>query len=304
MLQRKRVVRPERVHVPGDVAVGGEHIQPAVVVEVEPSGPEAGIGEAGQTDERLHALLLEQPGAVVDVQGAALADELGDEQVLVTVVVEVAGIDAHVRLGFPAGPQRRPPQGRLVGEGAVAPVDPQLVLLLIVGDEDVDPAVVVEVRRRHPERRPELVGDAGLRRRVDERAVAAIAIQPVRLGAIHLGGTIVRGAGPVEARDVGVQIETQVVADEEVEPAVAVVVEKRGRHPPPVGIVRAALFRHVRERPVAVVPEHPVPLESGQIEVDPAIVVDVAGRDAHAVPARVQPALGRHVRESQPGPVR
>ena len=36
-----------------------------------------------------------------------LRDELGDEQVLVAVVVEVAGIDAHVGLALPEPSERR-----------------------------------------------------------------------------------------------------------------------------------------------------------------------------------------------------
>ena len=45
--------------------------------------------------------------AVVHVQRASLADELGDEQILVAVRIEIAGIHAHVRLALARCAKRR-----------------------------------------------------------------------------------------------------------------------------------------------------------------------------------------------------
>ena len=64
-------------------------------------------------------------------------------------------------LRAPVGTQRGARQERHVLEGAVALVDPQLVFLLVVGDEDVDPPVAVEIGGRHAERRPERPRHAG-----------------------------------------------------------------------------------------------------------------------------------------------
>src|SRR6266850_2245113 len=53
------------------------------------------------------------------------------------------------------------------------------------------------------------------------------------------------------------------------------------------------------KRSVTVVAEHLVPSEIGEVEVDAAVVVEVAGRHPHAISTRVDPALLGHIREMQ-----
>jgi hypothetical protein len=59
----------------------------------------------------------------------------------------------------------------------------------------------------------------------------------------------------------------QVVADEEIEVAVAVVVEERRRNAP-ARIIRPALLRDVGKRPVTVVPEQLIRSEDRDVQVD------------------------------------
>ena len=80
---------------------------------------------------------------------------MSQEQILVAVVVEVGGVHAHARLGIPVRVQRRARQQTGIGEHAVAPVHPELVLVAVVGDVDVGPSVAVEVGGHHAERRSE-----------------------------------------------------------------------------------------------------------------------------------------------------
>ena len=62
------------------------------------AAPKPVYGRLASAEPDARAPVVERPGAVVDVEIAALAGQLGDEQVLVAVVVEVAGVDAHARL--------------------------------------------------------------------------------------------------------------------------------------------------------------------------------------------------------------
>src|SRR5258706_6291950 len=88
------------------------------------------------------------------------------------------------------------------------------------------------------------------------------------------------------------------MADIEIEPAVAVVVEKR-RGDAPSAVVDTAGLRHVAERAVAVVAPQLVPAEVGQIEIDAAVVVDIAGGDAHPISIRLDSTCLSDVREIQ-----
>ena len=91
----------------------------------------------------------------------------------------------------------------------------------------------------------------------------------------------------------------QVVPDEQIEPPVAVDVDKRRGDAPGRGAVGAALERDVGEGAVPVVAEHLIAQESREVEINPSVVVDVAGRHALPIAARDDPARRRHVGEPQ-----
>ena len=86
----------------------------------------------------------------------AFGGEVGVEDVLVAIVVEVAGIDAHAGRGLPVAIERHACQQALVPERAVLLVDPEEVGQPVVGDVDIAPPVAVEVRHRDPQGRSEL----------------------------------------------------------------------------------------------------------------------------------------------------
>ena len=119
-----------------------------------------------------------------------------------------------------------------------------------------------------------------------------------RLRRIHVRRTIAGPARHAVAPDVSRDAVIQVVSDEEVQPSVSIDVHE-GRRDAPSGARGATLLRHVGERAVTVVAEQLVRSEVGDVEIDAAIVVEIAGRHAHAISARVDPAPGGHVGESQ-----
>jgi hypothetical protein len=99
-----------------------------------------------------------------------------------------------------------------------------------------------------------------------------------------------------QALDVARDRVIQVVADEQVEPPVAIDVDERRRHAPPV-IGRAALAGHVGEGAVALVLEQLVRAERRDVQIDAPVVVVVASGGAHPVGAHVDAARVRHIRE-------
>ena len=101
------------------------------------------------------------------VEGAVLVGEVGDEQLGKAVAVDVLGIDAHARLGHAVDVEGGSRDLGDVVEGAVAAVQEQEVRVHVVGDEDVDQAVVVDVGRHHAEPVPvRAAGFAGSRPRI------------------------------------------------------------------------------------------------------------------------------------------
>ena len=60
--------------------------------------PKPVYARLGRPSPDARLALFEDAGAVVDVERVHLAQPVGDEQILVAVVVEIAGVDAHAGL--------------------------------------------------------------------------------------------------------------------------------------------------------------------------------------------------------------
>ena len=136
--------------------------------------------------------------------------------------------------------------------------------------------------------RPAGIRDASFVRHVLERAIALVAIERVA-GAGQPARAALNGDA-VELAELALaelrqrlEPHVDVVGDEQVEPAVAVVVGER-RAGRPSRIADAGLLGHVRERPVTVVAIQLVRAVAGDVEVVPAVVVEVGGDGTHAPP--------------------
>ena len=223
---------------------------------------------------------------------------MGHEKVLVAVAVEVGCIDAHARLGAPHVVESDAGQQRLVVEPASSVVDPKLVRVAVVGHVEVGPAVGVEIGGNDSQSGPECRVKPGRFGHVFEAAPALVAKQAVGNGVVGAGPTIVARATLGIAFTLEVGRKVSIMGDEQVQPPVTVVVKEGGARAP-ARIIGSRELGYVAERAIAVVAKHLVGADVRDIEVDPSVVVEVGGRDAHAVAARVDARLPGHVGESR-----
>ena len=138
--------RPAKRHGP----VSDEQVQESVVVEVEPLDPERGRGETRISEAARKGRVLEEAVTLVLVQGVRFVAEVRDEDVGVAVTVEVVHGDTHAGFGRPVAVERDAAEERGVLERAVPAVPPELVLVPVVRDVHIEPAIVVEVQDRDP----------------------------------------------------------------------------------------------------------------------------------------------------------
>ncbi len=295
LVHRKRVRR--RAFSRLDAAVDREQVEPPVVVEIEPAGAEPGVLEARGSQSGRGASILEERLAIVHVKVAALAVQLRHEEVLVAVVVEIAGIDPHARFGMTLTGDRDASGECLISKRPVAQVDPEQVLAAVVGDVDIGPSIVVEVAGHDPEAAAEAVARQRAAGHVGKRPVTAVPIETIGRGRVDLRRAIASHAGEVRAGAIRRDAVLNVVGDVEVEPPVAVVVHEGSGHREPV-VGGPALVRDVGERAVVIVAVQLIRAEVREVEIDPAVVVDVAGGDSHPVPVRADATLYGDVNES------
>ena len=200
----------------------------------------------------------EEAVAEVVEEGVGLVEEVGDEEVGRPVAVEVVGDDPHA-----GGRPPRAVQGDAGGharllEPEAAAVEEEEVGREVVGDEEVEPAVAVEVGDRQAEAAAVGGGvDPGLAADVGEGAVPVVAEEQVGLRRESRGRAVQRPARAVPAGGDVDRVGLDVGDDDEVEVAVAVEVAEAGRRRPAVGADAGALG-DVLERPVP-----PVPVQHG-----------------------------------------
>ncbi len=223
------------------------------------------------------------------------------------VVVDVGRGAPHARLRAPSLVDGTASLEGAVDEGAVAAVLPELVRRLVVGDEEIGPAIAIEIGGNDAEAVAESgaqtcrrgdVGDAQAARRI----LPFVAQQGVGSGRrVAQRAAVVRSAGGVLAGEVGGERPDHVVGDEEVEVAVGVGVEEGGAGAPP-RVAGARFLGDVgKEHPAglgAVVAQQGVATDVGDVEVGIAVAVDVADGNPHAVAAVVAAGACRDVFEA------
>src|ERR1035438_7733627 len=128
-----------------------------------------------------------------------------------------------------------------VGEGAVVVVVVENAGRAVAGNEDVGPAVLVEIDCGYAEGVVAVgVIDVGLGGDVFKRAIAAVVIEDVlRAGqsarAAHDGNAFPDAGRPLSGRRGGREIEVHVIRDDQIEAAVAVIVDECTARAPGLG---------------------------------------------------------------------
>ena len=135
--------RDHRIYVP----VGEEDILPAVVVEIQETGPETQIlGVHSQTN--LQARVVEAAVAVVLIESRDLVGKVRAHDIEPAIPVIVGNSDPHARHGSAVLVERASGGHSDLAERPVLVVSVEQARGGITSDVDVWPAIVVEVRGR------------------------------------------------------------------------------------------------------------------------------------------------------------
>ena len=160
-------------HVVGDVAVGAEDVEVAVVVVVEEFGAER-QGQKARLQSGFERHVLELQLAEVAVQRVVLPRKGGKEDVRETVAVEIGDLGSHACHRLAVHVEPGVGGVRDVLEGSVALVAVQEIAHAVVGDKDVGPAIEVDIADHHAEPFAGAVGDARFDGDVGEGAVVVV----------------------------------------------------------------------------------------------------------------------------------
>src|SRR6266567_2098065 len=219
------------IHFRVDVAVDEEQIGPAVVVEIEKRDAPAEVLRV-EPESRGEGFVVERAVAIVAVERGGIVGEIGFEQVEFAVAVIVGNGRAHAGLLAPVVVESGAGDDGNVGERAVVIVVVKNAGGAVARDINVRPAIVVVIKSGNAEGVvPVGLIDAGFGGDIFESAVAKIVIKDIfrprqATRAAHHRHAFPHAGGPLAGSGGGGQIEIDVVGDEQIELAVAVVVDK------------------------------------------------------------------------------
>ena len=271
-----------RINVPVDL----KNVRPAIIVVVDKPAAPRHIA-AVHTNAGSKGDIAEGSIAIVVIKVAGVVREVGFEDVEPAVAVVVRYRNAHARLLVAAIAVSAIRHHRDIGKRAVVVVLKQNAWLGIHGNIDIRPAIVIEVigDRSDGVARPGLQ-NAGLLRDVGEGPIAIVVIQNIRVARKSARTAQDGNALPLAVmRGIGrrnlVRIELEVIAHEEIEKAVSVVVKKRAAGAPAnVLLIEPGFLRDICKCAVPIVMEEDVVSPETAEQIVPTIIVVVADADA------------------------
>src|SRR5262249_3120840 len=246
------------------MAIDHEEVWPAIEVNIEEKQSKGNHTQGRRGDASAVRLFDEHVGAncAVDtrlaVQRRRLAGKIANGDAELVVVVHIGGIDTHAGIGAPAFIQHQPRLRSKFAKCAMALIDKEQTGREIIGHQDIGPAVIVVIDNGDAEHTRLWRHDAGPYADVLEAPVAEVTVQFESLAAKIFHCTIVFGGGTVRAIQIGLftGVPVDIRADDQVEPAIAVDIDKgRRRTPAPLG--NASLLRDVSEGAVALIAKQP-----------------------------------------------
>jgi hypothetical protein len=275
------------------VSVHGYQIQISIQVDIEESAAESQAGPG----RLAHARPLRDVPVDAFTRGAKerrhFVVEVGDGDAFHAGVVEIGGVHAHAGARLAVLAECHAGAYRDILEGSVAQVAVQLVGLRIVGDHQVGPAVAVVVEQRHTQRFGGAVEDPAPRRDIFKGAVPAVPEEPAGFAVIGFRRAVRLALAVHTAEDVVRRRPLDVVADQQIQPTVAVEVKPHGGRAESVAAPQAGLFGDVDETPAPVVLEEAALSHCRDQKIGKAVVVIIPDGYAHPVHLHCQAgALG------------
>src|SRR5205807_3677004 len=239
--------------------------------------------------------------AHVLIEGIRAIREVRDEQALTTSVIIVRDADPHAGQRRAGLGERAPGLNRGVAKPPMAQIVPEGSGTQVVGDINVltPVAIIIQPGDGQTAASLALAADPACLRHILETAAPDIVVQAVRLGIIHFGRTVIPLPARVMADLVDPRPPQAVVTDIQIQPAIIIIVAKRGAGGVAQAMVRVAHARgagHILEPPgPAQVAEQVAAAIARDIEVREAVVIVVSDRDALAVAGVFQPGPGSDV---------
>src|SRR5580698_230570 len=257
-----------------------ECVLPSVVIEILESNSPARHVSREHAKPCFQFLRAEQSPAVIMKNNVRIMRKLGDKKIGEAIVVIILKNDAHARGHSAALRKRRTRIHTSFVKRTVPVVVKKKLIRSVIGDKNVRESVAVIVRERYPQPVALLRGDAGSDAHVLKRAISPIVIEDVCDGRKRTWRAV--GGSFGAARFAFLDAPIQIAGNEQIQPAVVIVIEKSRRSRPTAG-GDASLRGDIRKSAVAIVVIQNILSEVGHVDVRKTVIVIIPDRDSHSV---------------------
>src|SRR5262249_31980245 len=226
--------------------------------------------------------VFKRPAAQISIETGMLKIEVRDNNIRPAVAINVGGVSSHARFGLAVFADGDAGLESHFAEATVVIVAEKEIRVSVVGDEDVLPAVVVEVECNYAQTAAGVRPDPGRFSNILEGAVAVVMVKRRLLPA-----KLIRVAvSPVPrllvaAPDVIIRRPSHVICDREIEFAVPVIIEPRGARRPFAFVRDAGPLGNIREGSVAVVMVEDRTLVTQYHQIGVTVIIVISHGDAH-----------------------
>src|SRR6202162_2768339 len=274
-----------------NVAVADQNIGPAIVVEIEePATPSQKLRVRAQP--RGERGILEVARALIVVERRGVAGEIGLDQIEVSIQIVIRRGNPHAGLRLSVRAQGTPRFHGDVFQRSILFFVIESAGSRVISHVNIRPTVIIKIGSEHAQSiSPVRAKDSSGLGNVGKRAVATVvvknifpALQPRR--SARYQHTFIKARPRFRHGRCG-QVQVDVIANEKVEPAIAIVIDKRTAGVPTRALARhARLLAYVGESPVTIVVIQNILAVIRYEQILPPVVVVIADANALA-PARV-----------------
>src|SRR5882672_8908295 len=280
------------------VPIRDEQVLIAIVVIIEELYAPAAHELSRAADSGCTGHVVEGFVVSITINGVHLLIDVGNEQVLPAILIEVRGVDAHARSSTALLAECNTGGETNFFKLAVAAVSKEKILDCIVRDKKIHPTVIVDICRDDSPRLAENFTDARLHRYVCECTVAVVVEEQAARRWINTRNAVKTFARALISAELVLRfIELDEPANEQIEFAIVVIVKPDGTGRP-TRRGKARFFSHVGERSVTVVAIENISAVLSHIKIGQTVAVVISDRDAHAVATASDARLVGNVSES------
>src|ERR1700730_11499202 len=145
LLFRIAHIRMIKRNIVENMSVDDQKVPPTVIIEIKKAGSKTAVSVVRLPESRSDRRVCKRAFSAVAIIAIQLKIQVAHEQIIKPVVSHIRRVSAHSCFGFPILTESRSAGVTGIPKSAISIVEIQEISLRVVGDENIDPAIAIEI---------------------------------------------------------------------------------------------------------------------------------------------------------------